>query len=243
MPKMDMEKCQPTYTTSTPVCTASNHCPTRALHPRHAGGILRSSPIIMLLLVFCCLMAQHRNGGADAFLLAHRKMFVPFASTRIGALKMASSSSAAAEQLTTAVENLKNAVNKAAEFTLPTNLVGFLVVPKNSAIAGGGKFAKNVFPESVATHDDDEQIDDDELVNDDAKPVKSILVYASGSEEQNTDSAETFTEDEQLRMVKRMHHLSILRKIGSPGANIPASRLFGPLRQRELKRRAWMIQY
>uniref|UniRef100_A0A914I8W2 Uncharacterized protein n=1 Tax=Globodera rostochiensis TaxID=31243 RepID=A0A914I8W2_GLORO len=185
------------------------------------------------------------NGAADAFLLAHRKMFVPFASTRIGALKMASSSPAAAEQHTMAVEKLKNAVNIGAEFTLPTNLIGFLVVPKNSAIAEGGNFAKNVFPESVVTHDDDEQLDDDDLVNDDAKPVKPTLIDAFGSEEQkqNSDSAETFTEDEQFRMVKRMHHLSILRKIGSPGANIPASRLFGPLRQRELKRRAWMIQY
>ena len=45
---------------------------------------------------------------------------------------------------------------------------------------------------------------------------------------------------------KRMHHLSILRKVGTPNGHVLGSRLFGPQKQtRELKRTVplFLVEY
>ncbi|KAL3093810.1 hypothetical protein niasHT_021639 [Heterodera trifolii] len=221
-------KCQPP--TSMPIIISTSRSNlSRHYHHHHDRNhniVLHPTlfPFNLLLLFLCLLllMAQQKNNGADAFLLAHRKMLVPFASSRFGTFQTGANTNDA---------------------QVPSHLVGFLVVPNRHAVP-------TVSSEQIKLLDDSENVahanqldenDDDaaQLYVDEAETEKPTLKNVAEITDKLQNEDDGFS---KMRMVKRMHHLSILRKIGSPGAN-PANRLFGPSRQRELKRRSWMIEY
>ncbi|CAK5074849.1 unnamed protein product [Meloidogyne enterolobii] len=179
---------------SSPKCSSS---PSKSSKASIASSNLFSKNLrLLFLFLIFCLIQQN----SEAFLLSHRNLFVPFASSK-----------GAKTVLSTVINQVKEnnqKKNEEEENSLlfseqqksgghqPVRLLGFMALPEEAV-----------------------------------KALQNQLLFSSKNQKSS------FTHSRR----KRMHHLSILRKIGTPHGQLLLGggngRLFGPQKEtRELKR-------
>ncbi|KAL7072912.1 hypothetical protein ACQ4LE_008319 [Meloidogyne hapla] len=189
-------------------CSSSSSHFSSSSSSRYSSSSLKSSKVsiassnklnkhLQLFLSFLvfCLIQQNTQG----FLLSHRNLFVPFASSK-GAKTVLSTVIHQVKENNEKKNNNKEDILFSQQKNQPVRLLGFMALPEEAV-----------------------------------KALQNRISISSKKLSENQKSS--FTHSRR----KRMHHLSILRKIGTPHGQLLLGggngRLFGPQKEtRELKR-------